>query len=169
MYLRNHCRPERGCCGWSPKQGAALEGAAHSWELPAGGAVCFPGAQRASSCLVGNLNCDFLLEKKKALPSPNIPEALALCLPWGFSGMVTLEMGVGGCHLSPVGGARTDSKDSDLKLQQLSCGSVVWRTKPAPGALVTQCLHCRCHRASRDAVKPVGGCVRAPCTAHAPL
>lgn len=48
-----------------PKAGAALEGAAHSWALPAGGAVCFPGTQTASSCLIGNLNRDFLLEKKK--------------------------------------------------------------------------------------------------------
>lgn len=153
-----------------PKAGAALEGAAHSWALPAGGAVCFPGTQTASSCLIGNLNRDFLLEKKKkTLLSPNIPEALALCLPWGFSGMVALEMGVGGCRLSPVGGARADSKDSALKPRQLSRGSVTWRTKLAPGVLVTQCVHCRCHRASEDAVKPVGGCVQAPCTSHAPL
>lgn len=84
-----------------PKAGAALEGAAHSWALPAGGAVCFPGTQTASSCLIGNLNCDFLLEKKKTLLSPDIPEALALTCPgvsvawwrwrWGL-GVVT-------CHL----------------------------------------------------------------------
>lgn len=103
LVFKEPLQAERGCCGWSPKQGAALEGAAHSWALPAGGAVCSPGTQRASNCLIGNLNCDFLLGKKrKTLLSPNIPEALALCLPWGFSGMVALEMGVGGCHLPPV-------------------------------------------------------------------